>query len=153
MFVTERLERGNVAITETTLKNDCSLYSKLYIACQAREGNLEEFFRYENQPFPPSLSVSGKLRHGKKSELIDCLQTASQHTKAVVDLKTIDGAAAVHIFTPTTACKTFQDYADKVFLQLDRKEIKNVKCKAIVLDRYVENSLKDDARESRGRGI
>ena len=140
LFVTERLQRGNVAITDTikhnkfalfgtptekkrsnkeqkmvALKNDCPLFSRLYIACQAREGNLEEFFRHENQPFPPSLSVSGKLRHGKKSELIDCLQTASQHTEPVVDLKAIDGAAAVHIFTPTTACKTFQDYADKVF--------------------------------------
>ena len=112
LFVTERLERGNVAITDTikhnkvalfgtptekkrsnkeqkmvALKNDCSLFSRLYIACQAREGSLEEFLRHENQPFPPSLSVSGKLRHGKKSELIDYLQTASQHTKPVVDLK------------------------------------------------------------------
>ena len=68
LFVTERLERGNVAITDTikhnkvalfgtptkkkgsnkeqkmvVLKNDCSLFSRLYIACQAREGNLEEF--------------------------------------------------------------------------------------------------------------
>ena len=90
LFVTERLERGNVAIIDTikhnkvalfgtptekkrsnkeqkmvALKNDCSLFSRLYIACQAREGNLKEFFRHKNQPFPPSLSVSGKLRHGK----------------------------------------------------------------------------------------
>ena len=135
------------------LKNDCSLFSRLYIACQAREGNLEEFFRHENQPFLPSLSVSGKLRHGKKSELTDCLQRASQHTKPVVDLKAINGAAAVHIFTSTTACKTFQDYADKVFLPFVRKEIENVKHLDIVWDRYVENSLKDDARESRGEGI
>ena len=173
LFVTERLERGNLAITNTikhskvvlfgtptekkgsnkeqkmvALKNDCSLFSRLYIACQAREGNLEEFFRHENQPFPPSLSVSGKLRHGKKSELIDCLQTASQHTEPVVDLKAIDGAAAVHIFTPTTACKTFQDYADKVFLPFLRKEIEDAKRLDIVWDRYEENSLKDDARES-----
>ena len=52
----------------------------------------------------------------EQSELIDCLQMASQHTEPVVDLKAIDGAAAVHIFTPTTACKTFQDYAHEVFL-------------------------------------
>ena len=149
LFVTERSERGNVAITDTinhnkvalfgtptekkesnkelkmvALKNDCSLFSRLYIACQAREGNLEEFFRHENQPLTPSLSVSGKLRHGKKSELIDCLQTASQHTEPVVDLKAIDGAAAVHVFTPTTACKTFQDYADNVFCRLLGKKLR-----------------------------
>ena len=28
----------------TDLKSDCRLFSRLYIACQAREGNLEEFF-------------------------------------------------------------------------------------------------------------
>ena len=70
----------------------------------------------------------------------------------MVDLKAIDGAAAVHIFTPTTACKTFQDYADKVFLLFVRKEIENVKRLDIVWNRYVENSLKDDSRESRGQG-
>ena len=32
------------------LKEDCSLFSRLYIACQTRDGNLEEFFTYENQP-------------------------------------------------------------------------------------------------------
>ena len=71
----------------------------------------------------------------------------------MVDLKAIDGAAAVHIFTPMTVCKTFQDYADKVFLLFVRKEIENVKCLDIVWDRYVENSLEDDARESQGQGI
>ena len=44
------------------LKNDCALFSCLYIACQTREGNLEEFFRHENQPYPPSLSQNGCLR-------------------------------------------------------------------------------------------
>ena len=76
---------------------------------------------------------------------------ASQHTEPVVDLKAINEAAAMHIFTPTTACKTFQDYADKVFLPL-RKKL-NVKRLDIVWDQYVENSLMDDARESRGQGI
>ena len=68
LFVTERLERGNVAITDTikhnkvalfgtptekkgsikeqkmvALKNDCSLFSRLYTACQAKEGTLKSF--------------------------------------------------------------------------------------------------------------
>ena len=46
------------------LKEDCSLFSRLYIACQTRDGNLEEFFTYENQPWPPSLSELGELRGG-----------------------------------------------------------------------------------------
>ena len=52
------------------LKNDCSLFSRLYIACQTREGNLEEFFKHENQPWPPSLSMLGQLRGGTKADLL-----------------------------------------------------------------------------------
>ena len=37
------------------LKEDCSLFGRLYIACQTSDGNLDEFFSYENQPWPPSL--------------------------------------------------------------------------------------------------
>ena len=115
--LSERLERGNVAITDTikhnkeqkmvALNNDCSLFSRLYIACQARESNLEEFFQARKPAFPTIIVCFWQINKWKKSELIDCLQTASQHTEPVVDLKATDGAAAVHIFTPTTACKTF----------------------------------------------
>jgi len=38
----------------TVLKEDCALFSRLYIACQNREGNLEDFFKFQNQPWPPS---------------------------------------------------------------------------------------------------
>ena len=35
------------------LRNDCSLFSRLYVSCQIRSGNLEDFFQHENQAFPP----------------------------------------------------------------------------------------------------
>ena len=38
------------------LKNDCSLFSRLYISCQTRGGNVEELFKHANQRSPPSLS-------------------------------------------------------------------------------------------------
>ena len=38
-----------------TMKEDCFLFSRLYITCQSREGNLEDFFKHENQPWPPAL--------------------------------------------------------------------------------------------------
>ena len=34
----------------TVLKEDCALFLRLYIACQNRVGNLEDFFKFENQP-------------------------------------------------------------------------------------------------------
>ena len=36
-----------------SLMNDVALFSRLYIGCQTRDGNLEEFFRHENQACPP----------------------------------------------------------------------------------------------------
>ena len=35
-----------------SLKNDCALFSGLYISCQTRQGNLEEFFQHENRCIP-----------------------------------------------------------------------------------------------------
>ena len=40
----------------TTLNKNVQLFSQLYIACQIRDGNLNEIFSHENQPFPPPLS-------------------------------------------------------------------------------------------------
>ena len=57
-----------------SLKSDVQLFFGLYFACQTREGNLDDFFRHENQPYPPSLSKAGKLRSGTKSDLLDCLE-------------------------------------------------------------------------------
>ena len=44
----------------SSARNDCLLFSRLYISCQTREGNLDEFFQHENQSCPPSLSQDGK---------------------------------------------------------------------------------------------
>ena len=58
----------------TILRNGYSLFSRLYIACQTRKGDLPEFFRHENQPTPPSLSKMGDIRTGKKAGLLKCLE-------------------------------------------------------------------------------
>lgn len=52
-----------------SVKQDMVLFSRLYIACQTRDGNLDEFFRHENQSCPPALSDGGGLRLGQKSDL------------------------------------------------------------------------------------
>ena len=48
------------------------LFSRLYIGCQTRDGNLE-FFRHENQAFPQPLSNDGSLHLGAKSNLMVCV--------------------------------------------------------------------------------
>ena len=99
------------------LKNDCNLFSRLYISCQTRSGDLDMFFSHENQAAPPSLSQGGQLRLGTKADLLDCLELDEKQSSdtPVVDAKFFDGAAVVHMLSPKMA-KMFQEYADVVFL-------------------------------------
>lgn len=136
------------------LKNDCSLFSRLYIACQNRDGNLEEFFRHENQPWPPSLADRGDLRKGQKSDLVKCLeslQTSVTNEVPVVDSVVLDGAVAVQMLKPGTA-RTFQGYIDTVFKPYILKQLEHAKRIDIVWDVYKEDSLKAGTREKRGKG-
>ena len=58
-----------------SLKNDVTLFSRLYISCQTHNGNLEEFFRHENQVWPPSLSDAGGLHLDTKIVSLECLES------------------------------------------------------------------------------
>ena len=61
-----------------SVKNDRELFARQYISCQTRDGNLQEFFRHENQACPPLLSAGGNLFTGTKSDLITCLEEVSE---------------------------------------------------------------------------
>ena len=89
----------------SALRSDCNLFSRLYIATQHRCGDLDEFFMHENQPYPPSLSEFGKLRFGKKSDLLTCVKPANTeqlNPPPIYDCKIFDGAAVVHVLPSTT---------------------------------------------------
>ena len=56
------------------VKSNVALFSRLFIACQLRESDLETFFQHENQAFPPSLSENGHLRPAmSKSDITACI--------------------------------------------------------------------------------
>ena len=44
------------------LTSDHQLFANLYVACQSRQGDLENFFSHENHSYPTSLSEYGRLR-------------------------------------------------------------------------------------------
>ena len=67
-------EKSRAQLQRSSLKNDCSLFSRLYTASQIRSGDLDKFFQHENQAYPPALSQMGKLRTGTKSDLVGCLE-------------------------------------------------------------------------------
>lgn len=143
-FVTERLLRQEKAVSHPLKKNNlptisnpkektvsknvqqrsllrrtCSLFSKLYVACVARGGQLRDFFRHENQPFPPSLSDCGEMRQSQKSVLMECLEEhykpSDGDTTPEISHLIIDGAAVVNMIPPGRS-RTFGEYADLAFL-------------------------------------
>ena len=108
------------------MKSDCNLFSRLYLACQARDGDVDQFFSHENHACPPSLSQGGKLRLGSKADLMPCLEveTAAPEASPLVDATFLDGAAVVQMLNPGTA-KTFLDYAEQVFLPYVSAQLEN----------------------------
>ncbi|XP_041473700.1 uncharacterized protein LOC121422610 [Lytechinus variegatus] len=138
----------------TAVKNDCSLFSRLYISCQSREGDLNKFFCHENQAAPPALSAEGKLHLGTKADLLQCLKANQPETTSApkVDVIIIDGAAVVQMLNPTSA-KTFKEYSSAVFGAYISDQLERVDRLDIVWDVYIADSLKGTTREKRGKGI
>ena len=52
-------EKSSDKLKIASLKNNCSLFSSLYVSCQVRDGDLEGFFGHQNQSFPPSYLSMG----------------------------------------------------------------------------------------------
>ena len=90
---------------------DCRLFSKLFISCQSRESNLQEF-QHKNQPFPVALSDSGKLHTCQKSWLVAILEgcLTLPESEPMTDAIIIDGSALVNSLCPRTS-NTFEEYA------------------------------------------
>ncbi len=169
--LTDTIPKNNLALFVTTpkkfqsrsqhqvasLKTNCALFSRLYISCQSRSGNLTEFFAHENQACPPSLSNMGSLRHCTKSDLVRCLQTTTPDKVVpdcdpVVDAEVLDGSAIIHMLSPKGVRTNFNEYAMSVFMPYIRRRLQNVNRLDIVWDRYIKNSLKQSVRETRGTG-
>ena len=97
-------EKTKSQLEVTSLRNDCSLFSRLFIASQVRNGNLDEFFEHETQAYPPPLSQNRKLRNGLTSDPVGCLEdlvtsqekTNSPEVQAIIQ----DGPAIVNMLRP-----------------------------------------------------
>ena len=139
-----------------SLKQETQLYASLFIACQARSSNLDEFFQHENHNYQPALSENGKLRKTSKSDFLACLEKYGDNSLEFPDVtaKIIDGAALVQGTKPG-AVMIFGQYADNVFPKIALKDFEreNISRIDIVFGRYIPASLKSETRESRGAGV
>ena len=138
------------------LKSDVSLFSRLYIVAQSRDTYVGTFFKHENHPHPPSLSERGKLCQGKKSDLVSILVQETQNVQKepppFLDVRILDGAAVVHVLSPTNVT-TFNDYANGVFILHILKLLKSYRRVDVVWDSYIASSIKESTREKRGKGV
>ncbi|KAG7498445.1 hypothetical protein JOB18_009201 [Solea senegalensis] len=100
------------ASKQKVLKEDCQLFSKLFILCQSKECDLHKFFCHENQQFPAALSDGGKLYSSQKSQLAAILEShvTIPDVEPKADAIIIDGSALVNTLPPQTS-NTFEDYA------------------------------------------
>ena len=148
-------EKSRAQLQRSTLKNDCSLFSRLYIASKIRSGDLDQFFQHENQAYPPALSQMGKLRTGTKYDLVDWLENLVPaqdiSPTPVVQVILLDGAAIVNTLRPGFA-KTFSDYATQVFLPYITSQLQHVNRLDVVWGEYIADSLKAETRTRRGKG-
>ena len=92
------------------MKSDCSLFSRQYIECQSRDGDLDQFFSHKNQASSPALPTEGKLRLAVKADLLHCLKSDQAETTSapVINATLLSGAAIVQMLNPVAA-KTFQE--------------------------------------------
>jgi len=126
----------------------------MFMSLQARpNANADDFFKYENQHEPPSLSNGGKLRSGIKSDILGCLpglpgpgRTPAAREASVVVL---DMAAVVHIIKPQRA-SLFGEYTEMHLLPyLESCTMDRTTRVDAVWDTYIETSLKSQTRIKR----
>ena len=155
LFVGSRKKTSSKEKQQLTLmKSDVELFSRLYITCQTRDGNLEDFFQQQNQAWLPALSGRGRLRLGTKSYILTCLDDLSPSQTKTHDATCIvfDGAAIKQMMKPAAA-KPFDEYAQQVFIPYISSQLRSVSRVNLVWNTYMDDSLKGTARAKRGKGV
>ena len=134
------------------LKNDISLFSRLYIVATNRECDMQTFFKHENQPYPPSISDYGKLRSTKKSDLLSLLaQNNLNSPPELFDSIVFDGGALVHLLSTT-----FDQYANEVIIPHILKQLQRCTrvdivwdCTLLIASRQVQEKSEGKALDER----
>ena len=133
-----------------SLKKSFHLFSRLYIACQTRDGNLDEFFFHENNSYPPAISKIGGLMPRSKSTLLHCINVDNEVAadQMSMDCIIMDGAVLTNIIKPNGS-STFQEYSSQKF----KKQLQRSIRVDVVWDVFIENSLNFSARQKRGKNF
>ena len=117
-----------------------------------RDGDLDDLFAHENEACLPALSHMGKMRLGKKSDLVGCLEDMIPPQENVASPRVVviilDGAAITNMLAPG-GTKSFSDYATQVFLPYITSQLQHAIRVDVVWDEYMPDSLKADTNKER----
>ena len=91
------------------------------------------------------------MRGGQKADLIKCVEPSTDVLSPTPDVIILDGAVIVQMLATGTV-RTFEEYAQVVFLPYVWQQLDAAKRVDIVWDEYREDSLKKATREKRGFG-
>ena len=97
----------------SSMKSDRNIFSRLFVASQFRDGNLNDYFSHKNQPCPSSRSARGKLKLGTKSDSVRCVEDAPEKQDDItpsVDVVMLDRPAMLWVLKPA-ASGTLSEYA------------------------------------------
>ncbi|WAR30058.1 LOW QUALITY PROTEIN: hypothetical protein MAR_003626 [Mya arenaria] len=151
-FIETNLEEEATSFYEPLVKNNLQLFrsrgtrkltklkSKLAsMKTDNRDGDLETFFANENHNWPPSLAENNEIRLANKAGLLESLERLSDPFEECpnVTCKIIDGAAKVQALDPrrsSEVIKTFEDYADRLFVPYIGKQLRIVTRVDVVWD-------------------
>jgi hypothetical protein len=103
-------------------KDDTNTYSQgctVYVSCQNRDGDLENFFRHENHAWPPSLDASMRTAENTSDLLVQLepmVDYQCEHPE--VDMLVLDGAALVQSQIPKSheTFRTFHESVHQIFI-------------------------------------
>ena len=115
--------------TETALlKQNLQIANKLWMTASIRGITPEEFFPYENNIDPPSISFACQMRRGIKSDLLTCLESVTPKSKCAdipntVTAGIVDAPCLVHMIPPDPG-STFEDYRHKIMNHGKQKLVK-----------------------------
>ena len=105
------------------MKNDVAFLARLYISCQNRGGNLDEFFRHENKACSPTLSDAGRLYLGSKHQFLECFESVAEtQSDAPAATSVVLVGAAIMQMMKVGSAKTFEEYTLQVFNPIRQRE-------------------------------
>ena len=137
----------------SAIKDQHSKATQLLLAANSGRTLSDSVFAHESSDLPPSLTAKGKMYHGEKSEILECITPNELPIqRPVTTAAVLDGAVIVQMIRPRNSV-TFGEYFTEQFVPYIMTWFESNERVDIVWDVYSKTSLKAGTREQRGTGV